>query len=434
MLWLWNGGIVLRAGESLGPTLRSSSGQFVVAAPQVQTRVLGAGGATNELGWIDLEAPMLVLTCERVKRALLWEFGVVDQWRGTIYVVVNGAMTNNQPAVIAAQAFLQGWQYRVEVPPRMEPSSLIRGLVHVLLLEIANRQAGPRSAEVPLWLSEGLMLHLVRSSLVDLAVPPPRETLNRVDVLSTLRETRRPDSLAIARERLKDHAAMSVARMGEVVPESLAPETWKTFQASAQLFVHSLLQLQGGRSMLFGTVYRLAGALNWQSAFLESFESFFPRMLDVEKWWSVMLVHFTNQDPLNAWSIPDARAKLADVLQPPIVQSLNPAEPPQRTRVSLQQVIKEWEYSRQAQVLQGVVNQLMVMRVKLPPEMVSLADDYRQVLSEYSDSRRRLLRTRPLLGSSQPPVDRLVAATLRQLDELDLRRLGGAEGRLETSP
>jgi hypothetical protein len=378
--------------------------------------------ATNTPGWIELEGPSLVLTCERVKRALLWELGAMDRWQGTIYVVVNPAMTNNQAPVIGAQAFRQGWQYRMELPQRMEVLALVRGVVHAVLLEMANRQAGTRSAEVPLWLAEGLTLHLVRSSLTDLAVVPPNELVAGVEVGSTFREVRRPDPLAEARERLKEHAAMSVARLGEVTPDALAPETWRTFQASAQVFVYHLLQLPGGRNRLMATIHGLASVLNWQQAFLEAFQPGFTRMLEVEKWWSVILVRFTGHDPMNAWSRSEALAKLAAVVEPVVLTPVKGGGGSERTRLRLQELIRDWSYARQVPVLQQVQQQLAAVRVKLPPELAVLADAYRQVLADYVDGRKRLSLMPVLAVIPSASSAGLVTGTTGRLDELDGRR------------
>ena len=60
-----------------------------------------------------------------------------------------------------------------------------------------------------------------------------------------------------------------------------------------------------------------------QSAFLNAYRLQFPRLLDVEKWWAVILVHFTGLDPTQAWSLPVTLQKLEEALQPP---------PPKRLR------------------------------------------------------------------------------------------------------
>ena len=49
---------------------------------------------------------------------------------------------------------------------------MIRAIVQTLLLEVANRQARERSAEIPLWLAEGLTQHLLAAAEADLVLEP----------------------------------------------------------------------------------------------------------------------------------------------------------------------------------------------------------------------------------------------------------------------
>lgn len=401
-------------------SLRSYSGQFVVST-------LSPGSASPRLAptnsaVVELQAPTLVISCERVKQALLRELAYVDAWRGRLYVVVNPQMTNDQPAVIGARQFTDGWQYRVELPVQSSRLKVVRGLVHALLLEMANRAAVNRSAEVPLWLVEGLTLHLARSSLIDLVASDPRVTMNRVTFSASARQAIRPDPLADARERLQSRTAFSFARLGEVTVDQLNGENWETFQASAQLLVSQLLLLPNGRLALAEMIAQLGVHPNWQTAFLNAFSGHFGSMLDVEKWWSVVLVHFTGLDPLHAWSPEVAWNKLGETLLPPVLVSNHPKEPPQRQRLPLQRLLREWDFLRQRTVLRSVVSELVLMRVRLPPEFVSVADDYREVIGKYLTRSEKAGPGRAPAGAPPTAADRLILETTRQLDELDRRR------------
>ena len=246
-------------------SLRSHSGQFVVST--MDPAPASSRLAPTNAAVVELQVPTLVITCERVKQALLRELAYADLWQGRLYVVINAQMTNDQPAAIGARQFTDGWQYRVELPVRSSRLKVVRGLVHALLLEMANRNAVNRSAEVPLWLVEGLTLHLARSSLIDLVAPDPRVTMNRVTFSASTRQAVRPDPLAEARERLQSRTAFSFARLGEVTVDQLSGENWETFQASAQLLVSQLLVLPGGRLALTEMIARLGVHPNWQTAF-----------------------------------------------------------------------------------------------------------------------------------------------------------------------
>src|SRR5439155_10295094 len=103
------------------------------------------------------------VTCERIKQALLRELALADLWRGRVYLEINSTLATNQAPIVFAKPYLDGWQYQVELAPSIERPKLVRGLVQVLLLEIANRNAGLRSAEIPLWLSECVAPTLVHA-------------------------------------------------------------------------------------------------------------------------------------------------------------------------------------------------------------------------------------------------------------------------------
>jgi hypothetical protein len=401
-------------------TIRSTSSQFVVAGP----RNPGARLSTTNTDLVELSPGSLVVTCERVKQALLRELAAPDLWLGRIFVVVNPTLTNNQPPVVGAKPYADGWQYQVEMPRQIASPKLVRSLVQVLLLELANRYAVGRSSEIPLWLSEGLTQDLLQSGPAELVAGAPQTTVNLVQMSLSTREGIRRDPLRAARDRLQTHAALTFSHMSEVKAETLPEETWKTFQASAQLFVHELLQLPGGRLAVQSFVVQLPYYFNWQGAFLNAFKSQFPTLLSAEKWWAVVLVHFTGLDPHNAWSPEVAAAKLLQTLRPPVLVGAPTNNLTHRAELSVQQIIRDWEYLRQRSVVQGVVNQLRVLRFRMPVEYVPLVDEYRTTLEGYLAKRDKVGNARALPGHPETIADRLVRDVTQKLDELDQRRAG----------
>jgi hypothetical protein len=409
-------------GTDRQPPLRSGSGQFYIStAPVLVPSVARIETSTND-DVVVLTPGTLVSTCERVKTALLRELGLPDLWRGRIHLIINSAMPNNQPAAIVAKPFADGWQYQVELPAELERMKIVRSLVQVLLLEVANRQAGRRSAEVPLWLSEGLALQLARSSLPGVVVDPPRYQINNIAIGWQTRQAIRRDPLQESRDRLMTHTALSLQKLGELGAGELPEDLWRSYQASAQLLVSQLLVLPGGRAALDEFIFRLAICLNWQTAFLDAFRFQFPRMLDAEKWWSVVLVHFTGLDPMQAWSPSVAWTKLDETLRPPVLVHAAQRDLPQRRRTSLQDLVRDWDYLPQRLVLQGVATQLKTVRMRMPPEYVGLLDAYRQTLEGYLSRRDRVGMARSPAGAPSLAADHLVFAVLTQLDELDQQR------------
>ena len=403
-------------------TVNSSSGQFVVRGPAIAQVPNNSGLDDSTL--IELDPNVLAVTCERIKQALLRELTLADLWRGRVYLEINSALSTNQAPIVFAKPFLDGWQYQVELARSTEKPKLVSGLVQVLLMEIANRNAGARSAEIPLWLSEGVAQTLVRQSEADLVVPHPQRNFNLVNLSWQERQAARRDPLGEARERLQTHAAFSFTKLGDGLPNSAPEETWKTFQASAHLFVNELLRLPGGRPRVVEMLYELPFYLNWQSAFLNAFGRLFPRLLDVEKWWAVTLTHFTGQDPSQAWAMPVALQKLDEALHPPVLVTASHKDMPQRARMSAQRIINEWDYLRQRIVLKGVTAQLFSVRLKSPPELVALVEEFRATIENYLAKRDQTGMARLLPGLPPMRADFLVADVVKKLDALDARRAG----------
>jgi len=401
-------------------TIRSSSGQFVVAGSPVAYGQANVSYTNRPL--VELDPNTVAVSCERIKQSLLREMGLPDLWYGRIFVGISSSMATNQAPVIGAKLFTGGWVYRLELPAQIERLKLVRGVVQVLLMEIANRNAGARSAEIPLWLSEGLSQHLMNSAENDLVLSTPNWTVNNINVNWLARQAVRRDPLKDARERLRTHAALSFSKLGDPAPDRLPEEPWRTYQACSQLFFSQLLLLNGGRAGMIEMLYLLPHHLNWQTAFLTAFKRQFPRLLDVEKWWAVVLVHFTGLDPMNAWSREVAVEKLDGALRPPVLVSANRADLPRRTRMTLQQIIREWDYLRQRIILKQTATQLLMMRMKTPVDMVALVDEYRSIVDGYLDKHDRIGAARSLPGLPATHADLLVRETVGKLNELDLRR------------
>ena len=109
-------------------------------------------------------------------------------------------------------------------------------------------------------------------------------------------------------------------------------------------------------------------------------------------------------------------------MQPPALVSTGRKEMPQRARLSVQQIISGWDYLRQRIVLKGVTTQLLLMRFKTPPELVSLVDDYRTTIENYVKQRDQAGVARSLPGLPPMRADLLVRDVVRRLDELDEKR------------
>ena len=149
---------------------------------------------------IPLEPALLVISCERVKESLLMTLGQRDQWRGKINLVINPSLPAEQGTILTGLHGPVGWSYQLALPSPIKPRLLLRAIVQAILIEIANRNAGDQSAEVPFWLIAGLSAHLEADNLSTLILQPQVLTVGR---------NVRLVGLAPVRELLRQHPPLT---------------------------------------------------------------------------------------------------------------------------------------------------------------------------------------------------------------------------------
>jgi hypothetical protein len=125
---------------------------------------------------------------------------------------------------------------------------------------------------------------------------------------------------------------------------------------------------------------------NWQAGFVDAFDPVFRSLLDVEKWWSLTVAHFTSRNPVQAWSAETALRKLDLALQP---VGVLPLSGNQVVRLRLDTVINEWEFGRQLPVLRQFLRQMQVLAANSPPNVAQLALRYAGVVERYLEDRGR---------------------------------------------
>jgi len=411
---------------------RSRSGQFTVYAgrrPSSLPNLLRFPGNTN---LVRLEPTLLAVSCERIKQDLLSELGAADQWRGKIRLVLHPAENPDETIVVTSSRFANGWMYQVELPDAVEPSRFVRALVRVLLLEWANRGAGERPVEIPLWLGEGLSQQILTASRTDLVIQPSAPATVGLPQRSAATDARRFNPLARAHEQLRSRPLLTVEELSWPKEEELAGAAAETFRSAAQLFVHELLRLKDGRACLRTMLGALAQHLNWQTAFLRAFGAHFEQPLDLEKWWALQLVQFTGRELAQIWPGDESWRKLDEILRTPIQLDAATNEPPQRVEVTLQTIVREWDYERQSRVLQTKVQQLQMLRPRVAQPLAALADDYRQALDACLQRMRKTGMARTA-GPPRPAVRKIIEQTVEQLDALDARREVLRQSQAETA-
>lgn len=425
---------------------RSVSGQFQIYTPRWDPALRPPVELTSRTNYLELEPALLTISCERVKQALHRELGITaPTWRGRIHLTLRRATAADEPVYIVSEKIRDGWAYHVGLPQVVERQRFIRGLVQVLLLEQANRRSTGRSAEIPVWLSEGLTQLLLLRPDVELTPSPTRWDKNGVAIGPTVFDIRRVnphkqtvnvssaeelaglkrviwlDPLEEARRVLRSRPPLTLEELTWPADEQQSP-SGELYRRSAELFVAGLLRLEHGREDLRGMVDELAGCYNWQTAFFRTFKSHFRRQLDLEKWWALQVVHFTGRDPTELWSPEESLQRLDKILRTPIEVRHAANELPARTDAPLQSIIREWEPNQQLPALKNKVRDLEMFRLRAATQIVPLADDYRKALQTYLGGREKIDFAAVARRSGQRRLHAAAQEAIKQLDALDARR------------
>ena len=389
--------------------LRSRTGQFVVYGPAPKDSTL-LQPAPKSQAVLELNTALLVVTAERIKTALLSELGLGDQFRSTIHLVLDPAAASRD-VLITSTLSSDGWRYSVQLPPEIESAKLVRAIVSVLLQEFADRAAGGKAAEIPLWLKEGLAFHLLNYAALNL-------TLQTESII--VHEAKKADGFAQLREDLRDKQPLTLQQLSFPAPSDLTGDNLKFYQACAQLFLFDLLQLPGGREAIVNTIRNLPRYLNWQFAFLHAFQGQFHDLIDVEKWWALNALHFSGRSEAQSWSPEAAGRKLNELLR--VYPALKDSAPSSDRYLTLQEIAAQWGFAEQKQLFQSKVKELAVLRPNVPREYAPLVDAYRGALERYLARRERagFASNRPghYYGNVSGTVDELT----KELNGLDARR------------
>lgn len=404
-----------------GGVARSASGQFIAYGVANRDGPVARQLAGDE-NFLPLEPAVVVVACERIKQALAATLHDRAGWQGKIFLVAHPARAADEPVTLVAERIRGGWQYRLELPDPIERARLARALVHALLRERAGRRAREHAPDVPAWLAEGLAEHLLQARGTELLPPAPRWRVGALTLTPLNVTARWRDPLENARRVLREQPPLTLDQLSWPAPEQLDGRASAPFRANAQVFVAELLRLPDGPARLNVMLDELAACYNWQTAFFRAFDPLFQRPIDVEKWWSLQVTHYTGRDLSRAWSLPVSWLKLDEALQVPVEVRRRRDELPAAATVSLATVLREWGFSRQELALRERLRALELLRLRVAQELVGLVDAYRRLLEVYLERRARLGMDAP--GVSRPSLDArlLVRETLERLGELEALR------------
>jgi hypothetical protein len=399
---------------------RSQSGQFVVFAWRSAPPPLSVASLAANPAFVQLEPTLATVSCERIKQVLTRELGATEPWRGHIYVVLYPARGAGDPITITSERFKDGWQYRVDFPDMVDRTRYVRGVVQVLLLELANRNAQTRAAELPLWLIEGFSQLLLASSEAEIILPPPRNKANGLN-LSTLHVNARKEGLLErAQKKLRGRPPLTFEALSWPSPDELSGDTDDLYSGSAEFFLGELLRLPDGRGCLRAMLAQLPQTYNWQFAFLRGFHACFERPLDVEKWWALSLIRTSGRDLSQPWSLEESWQKLDQTVHLAVQVRTGTNELPLHADLKLQTIIREWDSVRQTPALASALRELGLLRLRIAQGFLELVQEYCQTLETYLQQRDHPGSVLPF--TRKAGRRRAVEAAVQHLDALDARR------------
>ncbi len=399
-------GSISESASAASRLVQSVTRQFFVSTTSESTP-RAAAPVPSGTNLVALDPGSFAILAERIKESLLRELGAADEWRGKIFFILHPTTPGTTPVFVQNIRFTDAWQYQVDLHDRLDPTQMARTVVQVLLQEMANRKAGSRAAELPVWLVEGLTAQVLMGGGPTL-VPQPRTRQTYESIA--------PDTFQAARAVLMKQMPYSFSDLSLPSTQQVSGEGWAVYQASAQVFVAQLLSLPEGRSQLREFIARLPRYWNSQLAFIESHRAQFGTMLDVEKWWSLASLNFGNRDRFAKWSHDASLARLDEILQLPMEVQPAATAPAQLGRLRLQEVMEKAEYPAQKALLQRAVSQIQLLQLNAPPDLVRLMNDYRVTILGY-------LRQRDSAGAEGPrgqPAPSSVAVLKEAREQLDV--------------
>jgi hypothetical protein len=424
-----------RAQTSLPDTTsaRSVSGQFIVTgapSPAAKAGLAAMPGIATNTDFVRLEPALLAVSAERIKESLGRELNpelrgldLPAPPPGKIFLALHPAQSTAEGVTIVSRRSPGGWDYQVRLPDVLSRTRYLRAMTGVLLLELANRNARARSAEIPAWLTDGLSQELLATAWQEIILSSPNKVMNGPPVSRTVKTARGLDPLAGARRVLRNHAALTFEQLSWPTDAQLAGDDGGAYRASAQLFVNELQALKNGPAHLRAMLETLPKFYNWQMAFQTAFRENFPRPLDAEKWWAVQIVSFVARDPGPAWTPAVSRDQLDEILSVPVEMRTASNALPAHADISLQAVIRNFDRARQVVILQTKLRDLELSQLRMATPFAVLTGEYRRAIADYLGSGQR---TSPVLRWVKHPFTSssktIMNGTLRKLDALDAQR------------
>lgn len=414
----------------------SRSGQFTIYGPNQD----GAAKEAADSEFINLTPASLALSASRIRKIFIAELNASDVWEDKIHIFINPRLARDTDIVVSVNRFLDGWNYRLQVPPIIAKEKLTRCIVRVLLQEMGNRSSKGQPASVPLWMAEGMARHIQVSTKTPLypaikeqsavritSSGNPSQAGERTKVSMHLVENenaptflfdtkRHVDPLVGVKERLKLFEPLTFLQMDQAADAHLSVEEWALFRDCSHLAVARMLELPGGRDCFRNMLERSPNYLNWQFAFLDGFKQHFSTALDIEKWWSLQIVSLTQPDLEQRLSNVEGLDRLDAILDSPVRFRDSEDADGRPEQYPLQVMMDLVDYPEQRVVLLEIILRLRRLHWHVSPDLIKLVDDYMAELDGYIVRRDKV---RSAVGKVRGQVHGNAALVVRQtLDRL----------------
>jgi hypothetical protein len=411
-------------------TIASQSGQFVVHG--VPGRLFAPAQKENEAPLIEAEPQLLAVTGERTRQAFLQELGLRDLFQDKVHVVVLPRARPEQPIQLVSHVYNDGFQYQLGVPAFLESSRMIKGFVQVVLQEFANR-GSRRNAELPTWLVEGMNRQL-RSAIFATPVLEQKPLVSAGAFLARPQVKIGFDRLGPTRLNFLTNSPLTIQELSFSNLPTLSERERNRYESSAHLFLYELLALRSGGALMAAFIQSLPHALNWQTAFYGVYRQFFHTPLDLEKWWMLRCVEIQNRQAHHLWNSALSLERLEALLRTPTEFRANTNSIPERRDATVQQVLEQFDFGVQKDILGQKLQQIFFISINLSPEVAPLAGAYEQAIETYLE-KRALSDYQPGLKSDpEQRLDLLVKSTVKSFDQLDLAREDIRAGRTPKLP
>ena len=224
--------------------VNSQSGQFMVYGPISPKRRGGILDVNRDT--ILIGPDHVAIAADRLRAAMLKRLGIPLFFGGKVKIWLNPTLNPMTTVPVVTVRHLSGYSYELTLPCEIEASKLVRALVQITLLDLANRKPQLRDTEMPFWLTVGLTQILLSKPDLVLVLKKPESNGREMVAEEVIRTVSRHDMLFKVRSRLSSRRAFDFSEVAMPSPAHIRGENWKDFQACSHLLVDRLLALPMG--------------------------------------------------------------------------------------------------------------------------------------------------------------------------------------------